>query len=51
MIDDMVVFTISICTLSITGVTTKYNKLVKIIGGILMLVMGLLTWSTNDLPT
>ena len=42
MIDDMVVFTISICTLSIAGMTTKYNKLVKIIGGILMLIMGLL---------
>jgi len=42
MIDDMVVFTISMCTLTIAGVTTKYNKLVKIIGGILMLIMGLL---------
>lgn len=42
MIDDMVVFTISVCTLSIAGVTTKYNKLVKIIGGLLMLIMGLL---------
>lgn len=42
MIDDMVVFTISICTLTISGVTTKYNKLVKIVGGILMLIMGLL---------
>ena len=42
MIDDMVVFTISICTLTISGVTTKYNKLVKIVGGVLMLLMGLL---------
>ncbi len=42
MIDDMVVFTISMCTLTISGVTTKYNKLVKIVGGILMLIMGLL---------
>ena len=42
MIDDMIVFTISICTLTIAGVTTKYNKLVKIIGGILMILMGLL---------
>lgn len=42
MVDDMVVFTISICTLSIAGVTTKYNKIVKIVGGILMLMMGLL---------
>lgn len=42
MIDDMVVFTISICTLTISGVTTKYNKLVKIVGGVLMLIMGLL---------
>ena len=42
MIDDMIVFTISISTLTIAGVTTKYNKLVKIIGGVLMIVMGLL---------
>ena len=42
MIDDMVVFTISVITLSIAGVTTKYNKLVKIIGGLLMIIMGLL---------
>lgn len=42
MIDDMVVFTISISTLTIAGVTTKYNKLVKIIGGVLMIIMGLL---------
>ncbi len=42
MIDDMVVFTISMCTLSIAGMTTKYNKLIKIIGGILMLLMGIL---------
>ena len=42
MIDDMVVFTISVSTLSIAGVTTKYNKLVKIIGGLLMIIMGIL---------
>lgn len=42
MIDDMVVFTISVCTLSVAGVTTKYNKLVKIIGGLLMIIMGVL---------
>ncbi len=42
MIDDMVVFTVSMCTLSIAGMTTKYNKLIKIIGGILMIIMGLL---------
>jgi len=42
MIDDMVVFTISVCTLSIAGMTTKYNKIVKIIGGILMILMGIL---------
>lgn len=42
MIDDMVVFTISICTLSIAGMTTKYNKLIKVVGGIIMLILGLL---------
>lgn len=42
MLDDMIVFTVSVCTLSIAGMTTKYNKIVKIIGGILMIIMGLL---------
>lgn len=42
MLDDMIVFTISVCTLSIAGMTTKYNKLVKVIGGIIMIIMGLL---------
>lgn len=42
MIDDMVIFTISMCTLTITGLTTKYNKIVKIVGGVLMILMGLL---------
>jgi len=42
MIDDMVVFTIAMSTLTIVGITTKYNKIVKIVGGILMILMGLL---------
>lgn len=42
MLDDIVVFTIAVSTLSIAGMTTKYNKLIKLIGGIIMIIMGIL---------
>lgn len=42
MIDDLVVFTISMITLEATGVTNKYNKLCTLVSSILMLIMGLL---------
>ena len=42
MLDDLVVFTIAVSTLSIAGMTTKYNKLIKVIGGIIMIIMGIL---------
>ena len=42
MLDDMVVFTIAVSTLSIAGMTTKYNKLVKVLGGIIMIIVGIL---------
>lgn len=42
MIDDIVVFTISMVTLEATGVTNKYNKLCTLISAIIMIVMGLL---------
>ena len=53
MIDDLVVFTIAVSTLSITGISTKYNKIVKVVGGIIMIIMGLLlifhyNWLTLD---
>ena len=42
MIDDMVVFAISMFTLEVTGITNKYNKLCTLISGIIMLLIGLL---------
>ena len=42
MIDDMVVFTISMITLQATGITNKYNKLCALVSSIIMIIMGLL---------
>ena len=42
LIDDLVVFIIALFTLKTTGISTKYNKFVNLIGGILMIAMGLL---------
>ena len=42
MIDDMVVFGISMVTLEATGVTNKYNKLCTLVSSIIMIIMGLL---------
>ena len=42
MLDDMLVFTISMVTLEATGVTNKYNKLCTLISSIIMIIMGLL---------
>lgn len=42
MLDDTIVFLIALFTLQINSFGTKYNKLVKFIGGILMLIMGIL---------
>ena len=42
MIDDMIVFVISMKTLEATGITNKYSKFTKLISGIIMIIMGLL---------
>jgi len=42
MIDDFVVFIVSMVTLEITGVSTKFNRLSHLIGGILMILIGIL---------
>ena len=42
MIDDIVVFSISMVTLEATGVTNKYNKLCTLISAIIMIIMGIL---------
>ena len=38
----MVVFLIAMISLRVSGISTKYNKLTHLIGGILMIIMGLL---------
>lgn len=42
MIDDMVVFAISMFTLEATGITNKYNKLCTLVSSIIMIIMGIL---------
>lgn len=42
MLDDLVIFIIAMLTLQMTGITTKYSRMARLIGGILMLVIGLL---------
>jgi len=42
MIDDVIVFFIAMRTMQLTGVSTKYGKLSKIVGGILLLLIGIL---------
>lgn len=42
MLDDIVVFIIAITTMELTGFSTKYGKLSKLIGGILLVLIGLL---------
>ena len=42
MIDDIVVFVLSMKTLEATGVTNKYNKLCTLISSIIMIIMGIL---------
>lgn len=42
LIDDLVVFLIAVFTLKSKGISTRYNKFVNLVGGILMIIMGLL---------
>ena len=42
LIDDMIVFFVAMRTMELTGFSTKYGKLSKIVGGILLLLIGLL---------
>ena len=42
LIDDLIVFIIAVYTMSVTGISTKFNKYSHLIGGILMLIIGLL---------
>ena len=42
MIDDIVVFAISMITLEASGITNKYNKLCTLVSSVIMILMGLL---------
>jgi len=42
MLDDLVIFTIAVLTYKVTAGTTKYGKIAKLIGGIIMILIGLL---------
>jgi len=42
MLDDLFVFIVSMATMEMTGLSTKYSRLSHLIGGILMLAIGLL---------
>ncbi len=42
MIDDIIVFLISLFTLKITGLSTKYGKISKVVGGLILVILGFL---------
>lgn len=42
MIDDLLVFTISMFALEATGITNKYNKLCTLVSSVIMILMGIL---------
>lgn len=42
LIDDLVVFFIAVRTMQVTGVSTKYGKISKLVGGVLLLLIGIL---------
>ena len=42
LLDDLIIFMVAMTTMHVTGFSTKYGKLSKIIGGILLLLIGLL---------
>lgn len=42
LLDDLVVFFIAVRTMEVTGISSKYGKISKLIGGILLLLIGIL---------
>lgn len=42
MIDDFIIFLIAVFTLKITGISTKYLKVIKLISGIVLMLIGIL---------
>ncbi|MBU4314913.1 hypothetical protein KJ673_00740, partial [Patescibacteria group bacterium] len=51
MFDDMVVFIVAMTTLHISGVTTKYSRATRLIGGLIMLIIGILMILKPELLT
>ena len=48
LLDDLVIFTIAMLTLKLTGISVKYGKISKIVGGLILLITGvLLIFFTN----
>jgi hypothetical protein len=46
MIDDIIIFAVAMITMQVTGISTKYNRLSKLIGGIVMMLLA--TWITIE---
>ena len=42
LLDDIIVFTVAMVTLKVTGITTKYSNYSHLIGGIIMIIIGIL---------
>ncbi len=42
LLDDIIIFVIAMVTLEATGISTKYNRLSHLIGGVLMILIGIL---------
>ena len=42
LIDDLIIFTIAMFTMKVTGISNKYSSLSSIVGGILMIIIGTL---------
>src|SRR5680860_265544 len=42
MLDDLIIFIIAMTTLQATGITTKYSRASRLIGGIVMVIIGIL---------
>ena len=42
MLDDLIIFILAMKTLEVTGMTTKYSRVTRVIGGSVMIVVGIL---------
>ena len=42
LIDDIIIFTIAMISMELTGFSTKYGKIAKLVGGIILIIIGIL---------